>query len=102
MRLNARAFGLAGGATAGLLFVLCALAVAIAPEATTAFAGRLIHVDLSGVNRNLTFGTFVSGLICWTVGTGLTFWFMGLVYNRLLGLAPEVRRVDPMPKAARL
>ena len=59
MKLDARAFGLAAGMTAAALFVLCALAVAIAPGATTAFAGYLIHTDLSGLSRSLTFGTFV-------------------------------------------
>ena len=86
MKLDARAFGLAAGTTAGVLFVLCALAVAIAPEATTAFAGYLIHADLSGITRDLTLGSFVGGLVCWTVGTTLAFWLMGTVYNRLTGV----------------
>ena len=64
MRLDARALGLAAGVTAGALFILCALAVAIAPEATRAFAGHLIHVDLSGMTRTLTIGSFVGGLVC--------------------------------------
>jgi 2TM family of unknown function (DUF5676) len=86
MRLDARAFGLAAGATAAVVFILCALAVAIAPEGTTAFAGYLIHVDLSAMTRTLTLGSFVGGLICWTVGTTLVFWFTGVVYNRLTGI----------------
>src|SRR5690606_11601930 len=36
MRLDSRAFGLAAGAVAAVLFTLCALAVAIAPTWTTA------------------------------------------------------------------
>lgn len=39
MKLDARAFGLAAGATAAVLFLVCALAVAIAAGPTTAFAG---------------------------------------------------------------
>ena len=92
MKLDARAFGLAAGLTAGALFVICAIAVAIAPEATTAFAGHLIHVDLSGLSRSLTLGNFVGGLVCWTAGTALAFWFIGgvalmgtLSYSLLLG-----------------
>ena len=101
MSLDARALGLAAGVTAGVLFILCALAVAIAPEATTAFAGHLIHVDLSGMTRTLTVGSFVGGLVCWTVGTGLTFWLMGAIYNRLAKesvdrLAAQQRRA-PQP-----
>ncbi len=83
MRLDARAFGVAAGATAAVLFILCALAVAIAPGPTTASAGYLIHADLSGLSRSLTFGSFVGGLISWALGTALTFWLVAAIYNRL-------------------
>lgn len=86
MKLDARAFGLAAGLMAGALFIACAFAVSIAPEGTTAFAGYLIHADLSGIRRALTLGNFVGGLVCWTAGTALAFWFMGAVYNRLAGM----------------
>ena len=85
MKLDARAFGLAAGTAAAVLFLICALAVAIAPEATTAFAGHLIHVDLSGMTRILTLGSFVGGLVCWFACTTLTFWLVAAVYNRLAG-----------------
>jgi hypothetical protein len=102
MRLDARAFGLAAGALAAVLFLVCAVAVAVAPDATTAFAGTLIHADLSGFKRTLTLGIFVVGLACWTVGTTLAFWFMGLVYNRLAGmrLANELRAQRPVTQRA--
>jgi 2TM family of unknown function (DUF5676) len=91
MKLDARAFGLAAGLMVGVLFIVCAVAVAVAPEATTAFAGHLIHSDLTGITRSLTLGSFVGGLVCWTAGTTVAFWFMGAVYNRLaaVGLGTE-------------
>src|SRR5512147_2506531 len=73
MRLDTRAFAFAAGVTTAVLFVICALAIAIAPGPTTAFAGYLILMDLSGIQRKLTIGSFVVGLIVWTVGVGLTF-----------------------------
>jgi hypothetical protein len=101
MRLDAKAFGLATGITAGMLFILCAFAVAIAPESTTAFAGYLIHVDLTGLSRTLTFGSFVGGLLAWTAGTAVTFWISALIYNRLAGIvAPKALR-DHQPVAQR-
>ena len=85
MRLDTRAFAFAAGITAAVLFTLCALAVAIAPGATTGFFGYLVHLDLSALPRTLTFGSFVGGLICWTLGAGLTFGLAAAIYNRLIG-----------------
>jgi hypothetical protein len=83
MRLDPRAFGLSAGMVAAILFILCALGVWLAPEATTAMFGTLIHADLSGITRTLTLGSFVVGLVCWTVGTAVTFAVVASFYNRL-------------------
>ena len=85
MRLELRAFAFAGGLTAAVLFTVCAVAVAVAPEATTAFAGSLIHADLSGIMRTLTWGNFVLGLVVWTGGTALVFGSIAAAYNRAVG-----------------
>jgi membrane protein YqaA with SNARE-associated domain len=95
MRLDARAFGLAAGAAAAVLFLICAVAVAIAPEATTAIAGELIHADLSGMTRTLTLGSFIGGLLGWLVGTAVTFWFIAWIYNQLAGRTANVRVSEP-------
>ena len=86
MRLDTRAFAIAAGATAAVLFTICALAVAIAPGPTTAMFSYLVHMDLSALPRTLTFGSFVGGLICWTLGTALTFGLVATIYNRLIGV----------------
>ena len=88
MELDSRAFGLAAGSLAAALFALCALAVAVAPEWTTAFAGSLIHLDVSGMARTITWGNFFGGLLCWTLGTGLIFAGVAGLYNRFLGRLP--------------
>jgi uncharacterized protein DUF5676 len=83
MKLDPRAFGLSAGMVAALLFTLCALGVWLAPQATTAMLGTLTHIDLTGIVRTLTPGSFAAGLICWAVGTGVTFGLMAAFYNRL-------------------
>jgi hypothetical protein len=97
MRLDAFAFGLAAGVTAAVLFVVCALAVAIAPDATTTLAGNLIHLDVSGMTRTLTFGNFLGGLAAWWVGTTLTCWLVGTIYNRLAGRTYTAGLSAPQP-----
>lgn len=85
MRIDPRAFGMAAGLVAAVLFILCAVAVWLAPEATTAAFGMMIHADLTSIARTLTLGSFVAGLVCWTLGTGLTFGVLAALYNGLLG-----------------
>jgi 2TM family of unknown function (DUF5676) len=93
MRLDARAFGTAAGIVAAVLFTICALAVAVAPEQTTALAGYLIHMDLSGMTRSMTFGRFLGGLVIWTLGTGVTFGAVAVIYNRLVARLGATQRV---------
>jgi membrane protein YqaA with SNARE-associated domain len=98
MRLNTWAFGIAAGATAAMLFTLCALAVAIAPGPTTAFFGFIMHMDLTGLTRSLTVGSFAGGLVAWALGTALAFGFTGWLYNRLIG--SRTSYTAPAPAAA--
>lgn len=85
MTFDARALGLAAGTAAAALFSVCALAVAVAPAATTAFASSLIHLDLTGLARTLTWRSYFGALLFWSIGAGLLFAGVGGLYNRYLG-----------------
>ena len=80
--LDARAFGFAAGTIAAVLTTLCALALTIAPSATTAVASTLIHLDLSAMSRTMSWGVYFGSLIGWTFGAGLVFWAAAALYNR--------------------
>ena len=86
MRLDPKAFGLAAGVAAVVLFVVCAIAVALAPDATAALGGFLFHADLSAFTRSLTWGNFIGGLLGWGAGTAIVFAFVAALYNRLGGI----------------
>ena len=81
--IDTRAFALSAGATAAVLFSLCAVGVFLAPGTTTRFLGVIAHLDLTGVARPLTLMSYVVGLLTWTLGTGVTFGLVGWIYNRL-------------------
>jgi hypothetical protein len=103
MRLDARAFGTAAGMVAAALFTICALAVAVVPDQTTALASYLIHMDLSGMTRTMTFGRFIGGLVIWTLGTGVTFGAVTGIYNLLVARSGATQRVAaarPAPQGA--
>ena len=93
MRFDARAFGMAAGIVAAVLFTICALAVAVAPVPTSALAGYLTHMNLSGMARTVTLGSFVGGLIIWTLGTAIVFGSAAAIYNRLVA---RVRAPQPV------
>jgi hypothetical protein len=88
--LNARAFGFAAGTIAAALTTICALALVIAPQATTSLASTLIHLDLSQMSRSLTWSGYFTGLIAWTIGAGLVFWAAAALYNRFSARAQSI------------
>lgn len=83
MRLDTRAFALAVGAATSIVFTICAFFVAVAPGSTAAFFSYLLHVDLTGLARPISWGSFFAGLL----GTGfVSALFAAAVagpYNRL-------------------
>lgn len=83
MRLQSRAFGLAAGITAGALYSLCALLVAVNPGGATALFGFVMHLDVTWVARPLTFAGYFGGVVFWGVLVGLTFALSAWLYNRL-------------------
>jgi hypothetical protein len=85
MRLEPKAFGLAAGIVATVLFVICATAVALAPEAATAVGGFLFHADLSSFTRSVSWSNFVGGLAGWSLGTAAVSTLVAVLYNRLRG-----------------
>ena len=90
MRLDTRAFGIAAGIVAAAVSAVCALVVAIAPGSATALFGNVIHMDLTGLARPVTWANFVGGLVFWGLGTGLVFAVGSRLYNRMVrGGAPK-------------
>ncbi len=83
MQLNIRAFALAVGSITAAAFTICAFFVAVAPEATAAFIGYLLHINLSGLTRAISWGSFFAGLL--GVGIGMALWTgaVAWIYNRL-------------------
>lgn len=100
MSLDPRAFGLAAGAMAAVIFTICALAVTVAPGATAAFFSYILHVDLTGLVQSVTLGNFVGSLLSWTIGVGIVFALAGAFYNRFLPVRPAVTRVDATQRVA--
>lgn len=81
MKLNIKAVAIAEAVVAGVLFVLCRLAFALAPEATLAALKYLTHLDWSSVAMPVDWGGFLSGLAVFTVFTAVIGAAWAWIYN---------------------
>lgn len=81
MKLDIRALALTSGAVAAVLFALCALFVALAPEATVWATRELFHLAVASPPA-ITWIGVLSGLLFWFVGTALTAAAFAALYNR--------------------
>ncbi len=84
MRLSVRSLAFATGIATAFVYMLCVLFIAFAPRAATIFFGYTLHADLTNSVRNVNWGSFITGLFTWSLGTGLYAAFMARIYNRLV------------------
>jgi hypothetical protein len=85
MKLKTGAFAAAAGIVAAAVSAICAAFVAIAPDSATALASAVIHLDLTGLARPVTLGTFVGGVVFWGLGMAVVFGVAAAIYDRLAG-----------------
>jgi uncharacterized membrane protein YiaA len=71
MNLNVRALSFASGIVAAASFVVCALAVVIAPWLTSLFFSYVFHIDLTSLSRTITWSSFFGGMLCFSVGVAV-------------------------------
>ncbi len=88
MPLAPAALGLAAGMVAAILFTFCALTGVFAPDVANAALARALHPDHALLARPFSAGAFIQGLLCASVGTGLSFAAVGALYNGLLPPPP--------------
>ena len=84
MKLNVRGFSIAVGAVLAAAFSVCAFFVAVAPEATPAFLGYLLHINLAGLTRPLSWPSYFAGVLAVGVWTGLWAAVVAGLYNFLI------------------
>jgi hypothetical protein len=81
MKLDIRAFALAGGTVAAVWFTLCALFVVLAPEAAVWATEHLFHVAVSSP-PTITWGGAFAGVVFWFVSTAAVAAALAAAYNR--------------------
>ncbi len=79
MKLNVWAFGSAVGIVIAAAFTICAFFVAI--EATTEFIGYLLHINLSGLSRPISWPSYIAGVLGLGLWTALWAAAAAKLYN---------------------
>lgn len=83
MKLHVWPLAGAVGIVTAVLFAICAFFVAVAPETTIAFFSYLLHVDLTGLARPITWAGFFAGLLGVGLGMALAAGAAAWLYNRI-------------------
>lgn len=81
MKLKASAFGLAVGIVAAAAFTVCSFFVAVVPESTADFIGYLLHINLAGLTRAISWASYFAGVVGIGIWTGLWAAAAAKIYN---------------------
>ena len=84
MKLKASSFGVAVGIVGSAAFTICSFFVAVAPEATAEFIGFLLHINLTGLSRSISWESYFAGVIGLGVWSGLLAAAAVRIYNLLI------------------
>ena len=87
--------GVVAAGIAAATFSVCAAGVALAPPATKAVLGDLIHADLGGLPQSVTGGRFIAALLIWTAGSALVVAVAAWAYERLYPREPAPPALRP-------
>jgi len=82
--LRSRSIFIATAVMSALAYLICVVFIALTPQATMTFFGYIFHADLSSIARSISVGGFFTGLLAWSLGTGLYASLIARLYNRLL------------------
>lgn len=84
MKLNVWPFSFSVGTVTAVVFTICAFFVAIAPEATAALIGYLLHINLANLTRPITWASYLAGLVGVSLVAALSAAAIAWLYNRLV------------------
>lgn len=91
MELNKQKFALAAAIAIGIAYVICAVFTALLPDVALKFLGWMVHivnVEKFAGGVEVTFGSFVIGLLPVLFYTYLVSYFFAWLYNKLVRSRP--------------
>lgn len=83
MRIKSLSLGFSAGTVIAIAFGVCGLFFAIAPTTAAAFVSWLIHVDMTGMTREISAFNLLAAIIVFGAYAGLLVGLIAAFYNRL-------------------
>lgn len=84
-KLNPKVVSFSLASASGILSVVCAILLALAPEATLKFFGSIFHgADLTKIASPVTLSGVIMGLIAVVIVAFVSGWIFAAVYNYFL------------------
>ena len=80
---NVRALTVTGVVVAAATYVICAVFVALAPDAASTLGTYVTHMDLMRVGRTVTWGGALIGFVFFTAFVAIVCGASASIYNRL-------------------
>ena len=95
VQLHAHAAGVSCATITGALFLACAAAYALVPDATLVFFNLLFHgLDIRKIAVPMTWSGVITGLLIAVIGAYALTWAWAALYNRLAGRPGTVGESD--------
>ena len=83
-KLNAKRVSLSLAAVAGIISIICALLILIAPQATMNLFGAIFHgIDISQITKTITLGGALLGTVEVIVIGLIAGWLYAKIYNAI-------------------
>ena len=84
-KLNPKTVSLSLAGVSVILSLLCAILIAVAPEATIKFFGSIFHgMDITKIAQPITVSGVLMGLIAIIIVALITGWLFAIIYNYVL------------------
>jgi len=85
-KLNVKVVSLSLASVSAVLSLLCALLIALAPQASLKFFGSIFHgMDITKIAQPVTLPGVATGLIAIVIVALITGWLFAVIYNHLIG-----------------
>mgnify|MGYP001616860821 CR=1 FL=1 len=83
-KLNAKRVALSLAIVSGVISIICALLILIAPEFTVSLFGAIFHgIDISQITKPITLGGAILGTVEIVILALIAGWLFASVYNKI-------------------